>query len=297
MQKRFEDQHLHEVSSTGDNSNSIIFLDDLTKGEAKPKEILNQDTFVAIKKKAKIRNNKPIMEAYRYLYDYDYEPGQITIKVEDDKGQMSSDNSFISDIPVTLEEEEKESATQILPTRVKDEEYFGKNEFGVKNEYQKVKCESFGDWVKNEFNVKSEYIKKEYLKMKRENRGEDDFMYILDDDDDEVSFVGAAKRKLKFEEEDIKGTLIEGIEDFDKVNTAKDGELVELKEFKPWNPLTKQRAQIVDKSKEFFVCQTGVRENLNKHITEPLETIMKAYEAFKDKHRMYMTFVIRIVTW
>jgi hypothetical protein len=146
------------------------------------------------------------------------------------------------------------------------------------------------EYMKTEYGVKREHIKEEF-KAKLEQSS--NFMYILDDDDEDVTFVGTSKKKIKFEAiEDLEGTLVEGVQSFDKINTDKDGQSIEMKEYKIYNPMHKKRAQDLDRKKEFFVCQSGVKANLNKHITEPLEKIMKAYESFKDKGRMYFLFIL-----
>jgi hypothetical protein len=78
------------------------------------------------------------------------------------------------------------------------------------------------EWVKSEYGMKREHIKEEF-RAKLENMGSSNFMYILDDNDDDVTFVGTSKKKLKFEATDLEGTLVEGISSFEKINMDKDG--------------------------------------------------------------------------
>jgi len=99
-----------------------------------------------------------------------------------------------------------------------------------KEEYELVKTEN--GYIKREL-VKREGVKNEDVKNKS------NYMYVLDDDDDDCAFVGKGIRKIKFEEDDIKGTVLEGIDDYEKVNINQDGDVVEMKEFKPWNPAIK----------------------------------------------------------
>jgi len=37
---------------------------------------------------------------------------------------------------------------------------------------------------------------------------------------------------------------------------------------------------------EFFVCEVGMKQNFNKHITNELEKVFKAYEVIKDEKEM-----------
>jgi len=51
---------------------------------------LTQQEFTVIKKREKIRNNKLIMEAYRYLYDYTYDPEPLSIEPKDHQEELQS---------------------------------------------------------------------------------------------------------------------------------------------------------------------------------------------------------------
>ena len=83
----------------------------------------------------------------------------------------------------------------------------------------------------------------------------------------------------------MKGTLIEGVQDYNKINTNLEGDVIEIKEFKSYVPKVKSISPSGSKKKEIFACETGVKENLNRHITEPLEKIMKVYDSYKEKGR------------
>lgn len=233
---------------------------------------LNYKEFKEYKKTLRISRNKEVMEKYRYLYDYDFGYMNDVIKIEQE--DVLSAKTFDSDNELPSQFDDISPTLKREPSKINKSSSFNsdinpKDESTIKTEHKLLKNEH----VKEEGNIKKE--------IKKEN----DFVYILDDDDEDVSFVKNEKKKLKYEAEDLEGTLIEGIQNYEKINTAVDGSFQELKEFKVYNPMVKQRGQYVDSKKEFFVCQSGVKENMNKHLTEPLEKIMKVYESFKDKGR------------
>jgi len=85
--------------------------------------------------------------------------------------------------------------------------------------------------------------------------------------------------------------------ELDKINTDKNGDLVELKDFKAYNP---SKRQMVDKQNHdiskhqkdtVLLCQPESKTNLNSHITDELEKMLKIYEIQKDKGRVYFYFL------
>ena len=158
-----------------------------------------------------------------------------------------------------------------------------KAEYQMKNEYVK-----FETLIKREIR-----IKKEGRPVKIEEYSKRDFTYILSDDDEDVQFTGKNQKKVKFEEQDIQGTILEDVEEIDKINTDKDGEVIELKQLKIFQGSRRLRQKMDDPKEgrlkggkeEIFICKTGMKQNLNAHITDELEKVWNAYIVLKDEDK------------
>jgi len=231
---------------------------------------------------------------YSYLFDYLYEPTQMEFLEESNSDPIRSQTSVLThqdqdqdELDIIDEEEQEEEEEEkgrqeqpqpvVLsehihePTLSKKEEYL-KSETFPKTEYYQIKKELSG--------VKSEYYQKG-----------DSFTYILSDDDDDVIFEGNQKRKAKLEEEDVKGTFLEGVTDLDKINTNQGGEVSELKDFKTYRPSNRKTEHKKEEGskpqkEQILLCQPESKTNLNIHLTDELERLLKIYQIQKDKGRV-----------
>jgi len=228
---------------------------------------------------------------YSYLFDYLYEPTKMNM-IEEEEDEFS--------------EEQRYSQTSILSSRKEaseiEEEYLSSPpNFEIDQQPEIITPNTKFESKKEEYLMKSEVfpkteyrpVKKEFTSgagfMKSEFQGNNNFTYILSDDDDEIIFEGNQKRKPKLEEDDVKGTFLEDITDLDKINTNQEGEVSELKDFKTYKPSKRNDETQKEKhqKEQILLCQPGSKTNLNAHLTNEFEKMLKVYEIQKDKGRVY----------
>lgn len=152
--------------------------------------------------------------------------------------------------------------------------------------------------MEKEIQMDKEIKIKEEPQIKHEMGDEDD-LYIYDENlldyhrnfmsinDEDVQIVGETKTKFS-SEDDTRGTIIEGVEDLDKINKGQDGSHNILKNYKLMlGPEQKKREELWDKKKDSFICATGVpKTNYNELICEELGKLLKYYTNEKDRGRM-----------
>ena len=136
--------------------------------------------------------------------------------------------------------------------------------------------------IKSEAQSKQEYIKNE-AQTKNEINWDPTF---FGDEDVHVSNVKEVKKEF-LTEKDLEGTIIEGIEDFQRVNKNEEGDVVEVRGLKLLHPGQRRRDSYWDSKKETFACQIGQnRENPNAFIISELENVLKMYTNVGDQGRM-----------
>jgi hypothetical protein len=198
----------------------------------------------------------------RYLYDYLYNPPL--------KKPSTGKLPIVPEVPL--------ESDRLCPGLLKEEKDL-KREFGSGDPFIiEILDDSFEYQKKESFGTKME--------GKIEKKEEDGEVGTPKSEEIDFEFLGVKRKVPIFDEDLIKGTILEGIEDYDKVNVNKYGEVHEVKEFKPFNPMAKAMP-IMEKKKETFSCVTGAKPTqLNTSITKELDRLLKVYQNQKDNGRM-----------
>jgi len=172
------------------------------------------------------KENNDIYKPYAYLFDYLYEPTQIQFNEEDSSAQTalfeheSSSQSIKNFEEHKIEEIKEETQCEEKSTDEQEEE---KSQIIFNEKFELLESEDKQEEnstyltkkeitnymnLKDENKVKNEYkIKREYA-VKSEGAQTREFMYVLSDEDDEVIYSGTTKKKVKLENNDVKGLFI-----------------------------------------------------------------------------------------
>lgn len=88
---------------------------------------------------------------------------------------------------------------------------------------------------------------------------------------------------------------MEGLKDLDKINTDQHGDVVELRDYKLFQPSNKKKMgnkeNIMEEEEpkqhkeEIILCQPLSKGNMNAHLTTELEKLLKVYTVLKDEGR------------
>lgn len=207
----------------------------------------------------------------RKLFDYSLDDGDHHHHEPEDADNMSHLNKSFIHSPKSIKAEDINPKTEMLHRYDKDVVFIHPN-----TEYYDIKEENK---VKDEIGAKSEAgIKGEYKWFDPTFLGDEDVF---------VSDAQQVKREFNTIE-DTEGTVIEGIEDFSKVNKTEEGDDFHVKVEKMLNPGQKKRDKELEAHKDEFACQAySTNANLNPEITSELEKVMKTYENIRDKGRVH----------
>ena len=202
----------------------------------------------------KVRMNKHVIGGFNYLFDFSFKDQTLQLPGNEieEEDKLNTSRTEIMSCEDENDLEFDDFSGDILPGILIEEEDSKGFEGIVKSEFKR---EDSAVLIDDDVEIKDESSFSDFPFKNKER----DVHFIstnvttIDEDESKIFLLKEIKKIDSF----LHGLGLEFKGNNEKVNI-----------FKAYNPLNKPRAKYWDNKKEFFVCQTGTKQNHNPNVTQ-----------------------------